>query len=245
MPAKVRLRELTSEERRAVARLARSRTDEARLVQRARAIERLADGERPGRVAEAVGLSRNQLYQWLHRFNELGLDGLRDRPRKGRPPTYSPEQVAEVVATALTDPEELGLDFGCWTLDRLEAYLNEKKGIAIKRSRIDEILLAEGLRWRKQETWFGERVDPAFAEKRGRSSGSTPPRRRARSSSASTRWGRNRPEVTPASSPSAPSRGRATAELPGPPSEPGKRSTTADAARATSSAPSGPPPARP
>jgi len=52
-------------------------------------------------------------------------------------------------------------------LDRLQAYLQEHKGIAIQRSRIDEILLDEGLRWRKQETWFGERVDPAFAAKRG------------------------------------------------------------------------------
>jgi hypothetical protein len=35
----------------------------------------------------------------------------------------------------------------------------------MRRSRIDEILLKEGLRWRRQEPWFGERVDPAFAEK--------------------------------------------------------------------------------
>jgi hypothetical protein len=39
----------------------------------------------------------------------------------------------------------------------------------MQRSRIDEILLHEGLRWRKHETWFGKRVDPAFAKKRGRS----------------------------------------------------------------------------
>jgi hypothetical protein len=38
----------------------------------------------------------------------------------------------------------------------------------MRRSRIDEILLAEGLRWRRQETWFGERVDPEFAAKRAR-----------------------------------------------------------------------------
>jgi hypothetical protein len=63
----------------------------------------------------------------------------------------------------LTDPKELGLDYGCWTLDRLEAYLNEHKGIAIKRSRIDELLVAEGLRWRTQETWFGERAAPPGA----------------------------------------------------------------------------------
>jgi transposase len=84
-----------------------------------------------------------------------------------------------VIATALTDPKTLDLPFASWTLDRLAAYLNERKGIAIKRSRIDEILLAEGLRWRRHETWFGERVDPAFAEKRGESRRSTPRRPKA------------------------------------------------------------------
>jgi len=78
-----------------------------------------------------------------------------------------------VVAASLTKPEELGLPFGSWTLDRLEAYLNGERGVPIKRSRIGEIPQAEGLRWREQETWFGARPDPAFAEKRGRSSPST------------------------------------------------------------------------
>jgi hypothetical protein len=31
------------------------------------------------------------------------------------------------------------------------------------------------LRWRRQESWFGERVDPDFAQKRGASRHSTPP----------------------------------------------------------------------
>jgi transposase len=72
-----------------------------------------------------------------------------------------------VVAASLTDPQSLGLPFASWTLDRLETYLNEVKGIAIKRSRINDLLLREGLRWRQQESWFGERVDPDFAAKRG------------------------------------------------------------------------------
>jgi transposase len=79
-----------------------------------------------------------------------------------------------VLATALTDPKGLGLPFGCWTLDRLSAYLNEQMGIPIKRSRIGAILVDEGRKWRHQETWSGERVDPDFAEKRGPSSSSTP-----------------------------------------------------------------------
>jgi transposase len=37
----------------------------------------------------------------------------------------------------------------------------------MKRSRISEIFIDEGLSWRHEETWFGERVDPNFAQKRG------------------------------------------------------------------------------
>jgi transposase len=105
--------------------------------------------------------------KWIKRFNERGVADLEDEPRSGRPATYTPEEVSEVIATALTDPQELGLAFASWTLDRLEVYRNEVKGIGIKRSRIDDLLVREGLRWRSQETWFGERVDPDFARKRG------------------------------------------------------------------------------
>jgi transposase len=116
-------------------------------------------------IAIQQHVTRATVYNWIERFNTLGLPGLIDQPRSGRPPIYSSDERAEVVAAALTKPEELGLEFGSWTLDRLEEYLNSGLGIAIKRSRIDEILLEEGLRWRKQETWFGEKVDPEFAKK--------------------------------------------------------------------------------
>lgn len=93
----------------------------------------------------------------------------------GERATYPPEEVAEVIAAALTDPQQLRQPFACWTLDRLETYLNEEKKILIRRSRIDELLIAEGLRWRSQESWFGERVDPEFAQKRGALKHSTSP----------------------------------------------------------------------
>src|SRR4051794_11843996 len=241
---RVTLRELTTKERQALEHIASSRTAQARFVERALILLAIAQGRRPSQVAKDLGVSRPTVYTWIHRFNERGLHGLEDQPRAGRPPTYTAEQRAEVIVAALTAPKDLGLPFGCWTLDRLQAYLNEQKGIPIKRSRIDEILLAEGLRWRHQETWFGERVDPAFAEKRGSSSGSTRIRRRARWSSASTRWVRSRPRASPATSRSAPHR------RPGPtaraPRQGGRsrRSTTAAAARGTSSAPSARPPVR-
>jgi transposase len=175
----VRLRALTAEEHSAVQALARSRTAPARRVERARLFWRASRGETPPAIAAALGLNAETVRRRIRCFNAAGLAALEDRRRPGRPATYSADMVATVIATALTSPRRLGLPFASWTLDRLTAYLREHKGIATRRSRIAEILLKEGLRWRKHETWFGERVDPAFAEKRGTSRRSTLPRRRA------------------------------------------------------------------
>ena len=173
------LRDLTASEAAAVEALARSRTAPARRVERARVVWRAGRGETPPAIAAALGLDAETVRRRLRRFNAEGLAALEDRHRSGRPATYSPDEVAAVIAAALTSPRSLDLPFASWTLDRLAGYLREQKGIAMRRSRIDEILLKEGLRWRRQETWFGERVDPEFAEKRGGSRRSTPRHPRA------------------------------------------------------------------
>lgn len=172
----IRARTLTDDERASVERLASSRTAPARQVERAQIIRLAAEGRLAPEIAGHLRLNAQTVRDWLKRFNAGGLAGLDDRPRSGTPPTYTPEQAGAVVAAALSDPQGLGLPFACWTLDRLAAYLSEQKGLPIKRSRISEMLVAEGLRWRQHGTWFGERVDPAFAEKRGASRASTPPR---------------------------------------------------------------------
>ena len=199
MPAALRAGRRFSEAADQIERLARSRTAPARAVERARIVLLSHQGASVAEIAEALVISPATVRMWLHRFNQEGVAGLADRPRAGRPPTYTPEQVGEVVAASLTDPRELGLPFGAWTLDRLTAYLNEERGIPIKRSRIGEVLQAEGLRWRTQETWFGERPDPAFAEKRGRSLRSIRRRPPPASPSASTRWAQKAPRASPAS----------------------------------------------
>jgi transposase len=165
----LRVRTMSEDETNTLRHLAHSRTAPARTVERARIVWLAHQGQRVPAIAQELQLTPTTVRSWLKRFNRSGLAGLEERPRLGRPALYTPQQVSDVITTALTAPRALGLPFACWTLDRLQADLNEVKGIAIKRSRIDEVLLQEGLRWRQQETWFGERVDPAFAEKRGSS----------------------------------------------------------------------------
>ena len=231
----LRVRELNDHERVDVQRIARSHTLGAALVRRAQIVVHAMDGLKAEEIATRMDLCGNTVRHWLNRFNARGLDGLKEDVRTGRPPTYSAEQRSTVITAALTRPSERGLPFALWILDRLVSYLSEQ-GIAMRRSRISEIFIREGRRWRQQETWFGARVDPDFAKK-GRSNSSTRRRRPAASSSAWTRWDRRRPRATPAGSLS----GRRVPR----PNGPGRRSITAAAVLpALFSAPSSRPAAR-
>src|SRR5689334_16636934 len=216
----LRVRELTDPERMDVQRIARSHTLGAGLVRRAQIIVHAMDDLKAEAIAIRMDLCGNTVRHWLNRFNARGLEGLKEDVRTGRPPIYSAEQRSAVITAALTRPSELGLPFASWTLDRLVSYLSEQ-GIAMRRSRISEIFIREGLRWRQDETWFGARVDPDFAKKRGRSNSSTRRRRQAAWSSAWTRWDRRRPRAIRAGS----SSGRRVPR----PNGPGRRSITAAA----------------
>src|SRR3954453_6905400 len=176
----LRVRALSDEEREELGRMARSRSLGAGLVRRAQIVMQALEGLKAPEIGARMDLCGATVRHWLKRFNARGLRGLEEDVRTGRPPTYSAEERSAVIDTALPRPPDLGLPFASWTLDRLVAHLTER-GIGMRRSRIGEILLREGLRWRHEETWFGARVDPDFAQKRGRSSSSTQQRRPAAS----------------------------------------------------------------
>ena len=193
----IRVRAVREEERRTLGQMARSHTLGAGLVRRAQIVLHALDGLKATEISVRMGLCGATVRHWLQRFNARGLPGLEEDVRSGRPPTYSAEQRSAVINTALTRPTNLGLPFASWTLDRLVAWLSEQ-GIAMRRSRISEIFIQEGLKWRHEETWFGTRVDPDFARKRGRLSSSTRRHRPTASLSASTRWDRRPARATQA-----------------------------------------------
>lgn len=65
----------------------------AYLRERAAALLKVADGQRPAHVARS-GLLRpraeDTVYAWLDRFEVEGVAGLRVRPGRGRKPVFSP-----------------------------------------------------------------------------------------------------------------------------------------------------------
>lgn len=170
----VKLRTLTTEEETEIRRLAGSRKEAFRLVQRAKVI--VAMLEDPKLHATHAGLQVGFIgtqsgVTWVKRFNEKGLAGLEDKPKTGRPPTHDQKVRSALINLAIQKPDKLGYPFKLWTLERLQTAFQEREGIHLSDSTIWEWVEGEGFKWKRQESWFheAEKHDPEFVEKRGAS----------------------------------------------------------------------------
>ncbi len=169
MGKQIELRPLTQEEREHIDKLVRSQTAIRRQVERARVVWLAHEGKQPREIAVLVGRNRATVYRQLTRFNQIGLASLGDAPRPGRPRIYTQAVRGQIIALVRTDPQKMGKPYGHWTLHRLQEHLQDELHIGISVAQLARVLTAEGLRWYQEKTYFTERPDPQFAEKRGRS----------------------------------------------------------------------------
>jgi len=88
-PSRYRI-ELTAEERAELERRAQTPTLPFRDVQRARLILYAAEGLQDKEIAVRVDCHPEVVSKWRRRFCEQGIEGLKDRPRAGRPRRFPP-----------------------------------------------------------------------------------------------------------------------------------------------------------
>lgn len=138
----LRLRAISEEERKTIERLMHARNTPVGKLKRAQIIWLASQGCKTPEIAKQLEVSERTVRNRLHRFNEQGLQGLEEAPRAGRPVTYTPEEVSNIIQIALSHPRDRGEDYATWTLDRLVDYLHRVTGIRMKRSRISEIFIA-------------------------------------------------------------------------------------------------------
>jgi len=89
-PRSGRVVELSGEARAALEAVTRRTTVAVGLARRARIVLSAAERVPLDRIARQVGVDRNVVRMWVDRYCVGGLDALQDRPRPGRPQTFSP-----------------------------------------------------------------------------------------------------------------------------------------------------------
>ena len=81
--------------------LASSRSLPHSIVQRAQIVLACGAGETNTAIAKRMGVTGMTVGKWRRRYRDLGLEGLHDELRPGRPRTYEDDKVAEVINRAL------------------------------------------------------------------------------------------------------------------------------------------------
>lgn len=120
--------------------------DEHNLKLAARRLKVIQLAEELGNISEACrrgGMKRVDFYKWKRRFDEFGIDGLKNLPpvHVNHPQKTRPEIEAKIVNTSLSNPE--------WGCVRLANFLR-KCGISISSPTIQKILVRHNLGYREQ-----------------------------------------------------------------------------------------------
>lgn len=166
MPApRARQITLTAAERRRLKALAYSHTAAYQQVIRARIVRDAAYGYSNAKISHRQGVNIDTVRRWRARYADEGLAGLADRQRSGRPPRFTPVQVAEVKALACQLPAETAVPLSRWSCPDLAGEA-VSRGIApaISASTIRRILAADALKPWQYQSWIFIR-DPNFAAK--------------------------------------------------------------------------------
>jgi transposase len=121
----------------------KSRTIQARMVERAKIILKSIGGQTDSSIAAELNLRPNTVGLWRRRFIEHGLDGLFDRPRSGKPEKYDPVETRKAVLELLETPPPKGQ--AKWDGKAVAERLNisddkvwrilRKEGISLQRRR--------------------------------------------------------------------------------------------------------------
>ena len=136
-------------------RMSRSRSAEARMVERSRIILGCLAGKRNDTVAAELDIRPGTVGIWRKRFAEAGLAGLSDRPRPGKPPTY-PADLKQRILRQLEKPAPPGQS--SWDGGTLA------QALGVSDDAVWRVLRKEGIQLRRHRSWCVS-TDPQFAAK--------------------------------------------------------------------------------
>ena len=111
---------------------------------RLRALELHEQGWKASRIAEALGVTRGAVSQWLKTAREGGRAALRRRPRGARVPKLSAEHRAQLPALLAKGAEAYGFIGDVWTTGRVAEVIRREFGVRHHPAHVSRILGAIG-----------------------------------------------------------------------------------------------------
>ena len=121
------------------------------------AVYQVALGQPSRKLEELYQTSFKQITNWVHRFEQEGIEGLKDKPGRGRKSSLSPEQM-KALSRLLLDESPVGHGYNTetWTGPILIDWVSKSFGIEFKKAQIYNIVKQLGFSYQKAKGFYPE-----------------------------------------------------------------------------------------
>jgi transposase len=109
------------------------------------ALALVLDGHSRTEAAALSGMDRQTLRDWVHRYNDFGLEGLKSRSSPGRAPALSARQMAELRELVIQGPDPEVHKVVRWRCVDLKAEVARRFGVEVHENTISRWLNEMGL----------------------------------------------------------------------------------------------------
>ena len=120
------------------------------------AVYQLSLGQPSRKLEELYNTSFKQITNWAHRFEKGGIDGLRDKPGRGRTARLNREQRGRIAVLLTEAPTVHGYNTGTWTGPMLIEWIEKNYGLVYQRAQIYNIIGSLGFTYQKGRGLFPE-----------------------------------------------------------------------------------------
>jgi len=117
----------------------------ASLSDRIRAVAQYLGKKSAAEIAEKLDRSVAWVFKWLNRYDEVGFEGLKDRPRSGQPKKLSKEQETEFRQRVVDGPQAKDNGISRFTADHLIVILLDEYGVNFSSAGVYLLLRRLGL----------------------------------------------------------------------------------------------------
>ena len=116
------------------------RTKDSDQARRLLALALVMEGAARTAAARSAGMDRQTLRDWVIRYNREGVDGLRDRPRPGRPSQLDDRQLAELAQLVEAGPDIDVHRVVRWRCADLQTEIKRRFDVAVSERHVGRLL---------------------------------------------------------------------------------------------------------
>jgi transposase len=120
------------------------------------AVYQIKRGMKAEDLTGLYNVSHKSVCNWVHLYNTEGLDGLKDKPRSGRPSRLDESQKAKLTEVVSEKPEAVGYDSGVWSGPLIIDYIARTFGVSYKKAQAYNLLRDMGFSFQKSRGFYPE-----------------------------------------------------------------------------------------